>query len=309
MQWPTNQITGPYNHMQIEGNRRLVEAAVSNIRRHPLAWARLGLVKVGRTLIGGPSWHFFPADHYGSKSNIEGRGPTAIVFLWWTVAGTVVTVFGPAGLGLMLRGQQGLAVAGLAMVAYLVTLHAITYALPRFSVPFYPALVLGLCGYCSRRRSRILLLLLIAASAAIPAYLALYHRYRPRCIVPPDKIEYFTIDRRWEMANDGQASLVLDAGGLLPAFNSCIFVEAAVDQGPHQGASFGTLYLREQGANSFNESAGITFPVIADRHRRTYRICVELQEAWRAKRWDALKWVVTPPGAAIVGHVQITLAH
>ncbi len=309
MQWPTNQITGPYSHMQIEGDRRLAEAAVSNIRRHPLAWARLGLVKVGRTLIGGPDWHFFPGDHYGSKRNIEGRGPTTIVFLWWTVAGTVVTVFGLAGLGLMWRGQQGLAVAGLVLVAYLVTLHSITYALPRFAVPFYPALVLGLCGYFARRRSRVLTVLLIVVSAAIPSYLALYHRYRPRCIVAPDKLEYFTIDQHWEVTGDGPGPIVLEAGGLLAAFNSCIFVEAAVDQGPGQGNFFGTLQLREQGANSFNESAGIGFRVIADGRRRTYRICVELQEAWRAKRWDAVKWTITPAGTTIVGDARITLAH
>jgi hypothetical protein len=225
------------------------------------------------------------------------------------VAGTVVTVFGLAGLGLMWREQQVLAVAGLVLVAYLVTLHAITYALPRFAVPFYPALVLGLCGYFARRRSRILTVLLIAVSAAIPSYLALYHRYRPRCIVPPDKLEFFTIDRQWEVAGDGPGPIVLEAGGLLPAFNSCIFVEAAVDQGPGQGDCFGTLQLREQGEDSFNESAGIAFPVIADRRRRTYRICIELQEAWRARRWGAVKWTVTPPGATIIEDARITLAH
>lgn len=309
MDWWTGAIPRPYNHMHIEGDKRLMAAAIGNIRQHPVAWARLGVRKVGRILIGGPNWHFFPADHYKAKARLEGWGPTAVVFAWQTVAGTVVTLFGLAGLLLMPPKHHAIAAAGLALVAYLVALHALSYAIPRFGMPFYPALVIGFCAYFSHGRRRLLTILLAIACVTIPVYLAMRYQYRPRHVVSANKLDHFTIARTWTVPDDGPMPIIIDAAGCKTPFNACMFVRATTDESLIDGPVFAVVYLRPDGAKAFDESTGIQFPLITDGRPHTYQLCLELQAAWRGRGWNALKLEVLPHAAAVLRDVELTLAN
>lgn len=310
MDWPNHPITAPYSHLQIEGDRRLKKAGVDNIRRHPLAWAGLCVRRVGRFLVGGPDWHFFPAKDYLGARRIRGEPQTAILFAWWTVGGTFMTVFGLAGLWWMRRRHRMMAFGGLALIGCLVCLHGVVYATPRFGLPLYPALVLGSCGFLAARPRRRHWIVLTAVCIAIPAWIAFHHRFRPAHVVPASKVEYFTVDRAWVMPAGSELPFTVDGGGRVPEFNTCLFVRATIDPiGSSDDLRLGVMAARTNGAESFDEDAALVFPVIADGREHTYQVAVGLQSAWRGQRWDALRFTVRPAGSSAVRELEIRQAH
>ena len=146
MQWPNLPVQGPKGHMSLDGEARLKKAAVEKIKARPWAWGKMGFVKLGRFFIGGPQWHFQPG-----RTLIEARQqfhPTRAVirYLWWTVGGTFVTVYGLAGLIALFRRGEPIALAAVSLIATLAAVHIVTYSMPRFAVPILPALAIG-AGY------------------------------------------------------------------------------------------------------------------------------------------------------------------
>ncbi len=309
MDWQTRQVTGEFTHLQTEGDRRLMRAAKENISRHPWAWAALSLPKAGRTLIGNPNWHCFPADHYQARQRIEGAGPTAVVFAWWTVGGTLVTLFGLAGLFAMFRKVPALAAGCLGLVVYVVGLHAISFAGPRFGLPVYPALVVGCCEFAARRRPRWLSTALVAGSLFVALYLGFYHAYVPRCLVSQGKRDYFTLDKRWEPPAGAADELMLDAEGISPAHNACLFVEVAVEPLPEDGTRSCLLRLRPRGEAAFGEADAISFPLLADGDPHLYQLCVQARPRWREGGWEALSVKVEPPGGSAASIRAVSLGH
>ena len=310
MDWPNHAVTAPYSHMQNEGERRLVRAGIENIRRHPLGWAGHCLRRVGRVLIGGPNWHFAPSDHYQGKRHFAGEPATALTFAWWTVGGTFVTVFGLVGLVAERRRHPLMAMTGLALIGYLVLLHAATHATPRFGVPFYPALVFGFCAYLSRRRPAIASVLLTIVCLSITTTLALYHRYRPAHVVAPSRLSYFTTDRSWKLPAGGPLPLVMEANRSKPAFNTCLFVRATTTRRDDADRRcYGILSLRAVGESQFDENAALWFEILPDGRERTYQVSVALQPAWRDRAWDALQFKLASPGLVEIRDIQIVQAH
>lgn len=309
MQWQTGAVSRPYTHLQTRGDKLLMQAAVENIRRHPIAWGALCVRKIWRTLIGGPMWHFFGVDHYQASQRIHGRTVTALRFAWWTVGGTFVTVFGLWGLVLLLREHRAIATAGLALILYFVALHAVTYAMPRFGLTFYPALALGCSVYLAAKRRRALTILLSVVCVVIIAHLALYHYYIPRCITTQEKLKYFTLDQTWRIPGDAIQPIVIDAAGMVPPFNACLFIRATAQPQRDCPECFGILYLRTNDTKDFDEGAEIWFPLLADGREHVYQFCIELQQAWRSKPWQALKLVTVPPGSTDLQVREVVLAH
>jgi hypothetical protein len=298
MQWPTHRVTRPYDHVQTQGDRRLMRAATENIRAHPLDWALLGVCKVGRLLIGGPRWHFGPgADHLRGAIGANGRSRAIIRFVWWTIAGTVVTVFGLAGLLLLRRERPLFAVGGLTLVAYYALLHAVSFANPRYAVVFYPVLVLGCVGYFQRRRRVLLTGSLVAVCAAVCVWIATYHYYRPASQVADDSTRYFQVDREWEATAAGHGAFVVECGGFMPPFNTCLFLRISARGSEERATGIVRVCVRRTGSEEFDEDQPIWMPVRLDGETHTYRTCVELVEGWRRKRWSAVR--VDAPGGKV----------
>jgi len=309
MQYPTGQITRQYDHLQTQGDALLMQAAKENIRRDPVHWLALCLPKIGRILVGGPCYQFMPGDSYSAKARLVGRKETAIVFAWWTVAGTAVTLFGVAGLALMWREQPAALLAASALTVYLVALHAVTFAIPRFGLPLYPALVLGVCGFIAARPSRWLTGIVFVAIASASGYLALYHHYVPRCVVSNDRLDYFVRDKTWQPRASHGGVVTVEADGLEPAFNACLFVRATASWRADHSPVLLKITARTDAFKGFDEAGALQLPLIADDRQHLYQMCVESAPGWRGHRWRALKFEPQPGEAVDVRIHELILAH
>ena len=310
MQFQTHLVTGQYDHLQTRGDELLMKAAMENIRRHPFRWLELCAPKIGRVAIGGPGYHFMPGSSYRTKARLVGGAETAIVFAWWTVAGTVVAVFGVAGLARMWRQQPAAALAATAITAYLVALHMISFSMPRFGLPFYPALVLGCCAFFAGRQRWRVTAPIVLICAAIPAYLALGDYIVPPAVVSAEKPDDFTIDRTFGgLGETMPATVSLGDGGFEPAFNTCLFVRVRAEGRDVDRKVVGVLHLRPQGAAEFDDASRLAFPIVPDGRRKTYQLCTESQAAWRGKRWAELRFSILPVGGATIHDLEITIAH
>lgn len=311
MDWPNRDVQGPGGHMSLDGEHRLIAAAIANIEAHPWAWMKLACRKIGRTLIGGRKWHFFPAATFRGKARIRGRAETAIVFGWWTVFGTIVTVVGLAGLFLRFRDGGFVFLFSIALVLYLVAVHAVTYALPRFAVPLWPAFVLGAAALLHRRPNLIATILLTIAWLSIVGYLVTANRSRPLCEVSADRPAWFSITDECSSDHRMQSgSMTLELDGRRPAYNTCIFVTARIaPQGRHHHVN-AALALKAAGAShSFDNSAAIGFPMVADGATHTYMLCTETNRGWREQKWGAVRIHVDSAHAEDVRELVLQIGH
>lgn len=309
MQYSTGQITQPYDHLQTEGDALLMKAAKENIRRDPLHWLALGLPKIGRILVGGPCYQFMPGDSYSSKARLIGRSETAVVFWWWTVAGSAVAFFGVVGLALMWRAHPASAIAASALTVYLVLLHAATFSMPRFGLPFYPALVLGACGYMAARPPRWLTASVAAAVVASCGYLALYHQYVPRCVVGDDKLEYFTLDGSWKPGDSNGGAVTVETGNIEPAFNACLFVRATASTRANYRDVLLKITPRTDGPGGFVETNAFYLPLMSDGREHLYQVCVGPAQGQNNRRWQSLKFEPQPREGLNVRIMEVALGH
>ncbi|MFO0973106.1 MAG: glycosyltransferase family 39 protein [Phycisphaerae bacterium] len=303
MAWQTGPVTAPDDHMQIAGEQRLVRRRAGQYRRPSGALAAAAPRKAWRLLIGGPKWHFFPADSLSHALLRRGRAQTVVRFAWWTLGGTAVTLIGLAGLVLWRRaaveslaGAPAAAALGAAArttVVYLLLLHTATYAIPRFSMPLAGLLALG-CGALLARRAAVLTLALLAASLLLAIGTARWHDWYPAHVVPADESMAFTLDRRaaFEAARD---CAVARFEPLAPAFNTCIFIGAA----PHDGDRESHDLEIEPGYGTppqFDAAAAIRF-ASGPRGAASggYRLCIEQLVPWKRPGLTAIRFRGAPP--------------
>ncbi|MCB9853797.1 MAG: glycosyltransferase family 39 protein [Phycisphaerales bacterium] len=310
MNWPNNRIQGPGGHMSLDGEQRLVAAAKANIREHPAAWIELAVRKAGRTLIGGPKWHFFPAATLRAKRQFEGRSKTLIEFVWWTGLGTIVTVCGIAGLFMRRRAGGFVFLIAIALVVYMTALHAATYALPRFAVPMWPAFVLGCAALAAQRPGRGAIVILTFGWMSIVAYLMLAYVWRPTCEVEASRAAYFTITADQKIKSAGVSTLSVSLDGHRPDYNTCIFVTARIAPIEGQPRVEATLRLTPADADGeLGDDAAIGFPVLADDRDHTYLLCVELNRTWRDRKWGAVRLNIDAENPDRVRNLRIQIGH
>lgn len=310
MDWPNNTIQGPGGHMSLDGEQRLIAAARANIREHPIAWLELAARKVGRTLIGGPKWHFFIVGSMRAKQHSEGRSTTIVDFLWWTLLGAIVTVCGIAGLFMRLRTGGFVFLFAIALVAYLTALHAATYALPRFAVPMWPAFVLGSIAIMAHRPGRGAIVALTLGWTSIVAYLLAAHAWRPPCEVDANRASYFTItaDQAAHRASSETMTITLD--GHRPDYNTCIFVTARIAPIDGTPSVEAKLYLTPADAGSeLGEDSAMGFPMLADGDVHTYMLCVELNRTWRDRKWGAVRLKIGAVESDQVRELRLQIGH
>lgn len=310
MDWPNHKVQGPGGHMSLDGERRLIEAAKHNIREHPTAWAWLGFKKIGRTLIGGAKWHFYPCATLREKVRIEGMGETVLVFAWWSVLGTIVTVCGLAGLLMRNRSGGFLFVFAIVLVGYMTALHAATFALPRFAVPLWPAFVLGCIAWIGQRPTRAMFTLLTLGWIAIVGYLLIANRWHTANEVAAERASYFAITADAAVEVAGRPSLKVRLDGARPAFNTCILVTAKLNAIPQHRRVGAALHLMPAGVETeLDDEFAIGFPVIADGVSHTYLLCTELNKAWRDQKWGAVRIKIDVENPDVVRELRVRIGH
>lgn len=310
MNWPNHKVQGPGGHMSLDGEKRLSDAAMENIRAHPIAWASLCFRKMGRTLIGGPKWHFYPSTTLRGKSRIDGLGESALIYVWWTLLGTFVTVSGLFGIALRLRKVGFVFLFGLSLVAYMVLLHGVTFALPRFAVPLWPVFVLGTIGLFAVRPRRLALGASAFVSTAIVLYLTFSYGHRPSCEVSADRASFFTITAERSALELHSNVLTIDLDGRRPAYNTCIFVKATVISNDGKDRIHARLRLTPADKERpLAEESAIGFPLLADNREHTYMLCTELNPAWRDRKWGAVHIEIDAKESERIKALSIQIGH
>jgi len=136
----TNKITAPHTHLSIEGDRRLKEAALEQIKEKPLEVFLLTLRKPFRYLFGSTNSYFFPEINLVSFVQSQGvlAGMTRLYNLGLL---TFAVVFGIVGLCLP-GSPVALRFLSLAIISYFCAVHAVLFPIPRLALPLYPIFVL-----------------------------------------------------------------------------------------------------------------------------------------------------------------------
>ncbi|MCA9255332.1 MAG: glycosyltransferase family 39 protein [Phycisphaerales bacterium] len=310
MDWPNHTVQGPGGHMSLDGERRLVEAAKANIRKRPVAWLQLAIRKVGRTLIGGPQWHFFPGATFRDKRRLDGGVEASVVFFWWSVLGAIVTVCGIGGLVMRSREGGGVFLVGIALALYMTALHAATYALPRFAMPMWPVFVLGSVALLARRPGKPALVALTLCWTSIVAYLLLAFAWRPVYEVSPDRSSFFAMTAERTLDPADASGMTIELDNRRPAFNTCIFVTSRIEPVDGKRTVGAALELREAGATAgFESSSAIGFAMRADGRPHTYMLSVGLNRTWRERNWGAIRLRIDGVKADQVDALRLQIGH
>jgi len=136
----THKITAPYTHLSIEGDRRLKEAAIKQIKEQPLETFLLTLRKPFRYLFGSTNSYFFPET--GFVSFVRSQGVLAgMARLYNLGLLTFAVVFGIVGLCLP-GSPVVLRFLSLGIISYFCAVHAVLFPIPRLALPLYPIFVL-----------------------------------------------------------------------------------------------------------------------------------------------------------------------
>lgn len=193
MEYDTGKVTEVYNHLQTEGDRRLIKAALASMRRWPLDTLLLTVKKLVRYLYPGGSYYFFP---YQDLASFLRRSPAehSAVMLWELCLSTLIVTAGLAGLAL-LKLRPALRIFLMAFVFYLIALHALTFPTARLSLPAFLLLLVPAAGFLVKPPSRRLRAVVLALSAFIVGWVCSYGYFFPNWLVSRRYVSYFTLLR------------------------------------------------------------------------------------------------------------------
>lgn len=93
--YDTIEITKPFNHLQTEGDQRLLQAAVQNIKSHFWGYLFWDVKKIGRLMTGNQYYWFFPNDNLYSYYKHEGLFKTLLkaINIFIVVSVTIIGSF------------------------------------------------------------------------------------------------------------------------------------------------------------------------------------------------------------------------
>lgn len=301
MQWPNVAVQGPHGHMSLDGEHRLKKAAWEKIGENMGSWIKLMPVKALRVLFGGPRWHFQPGRTLHESKLWLGRTRGWVRYLWWTCFGTLVCVYGLVGLTMMSAKKDAVGLAGASLVITLLVVHIVTYAMPRFLLPAWPAIALGAAYAAVQLRWYSHVAAGIVAAVIIVAITTWHIGDAPR-EVSAARQKAFTIACEATFGETVANSIELPCEGFKPRFNTCIFVSArlrSVDRSVRDLRA--KLVLEPEPAPVNNKLKTIDLEMRVDGEKHHYLQCVEFEPDWRNTKWRAVKFVFPDePDIAIV---------
>ncbi len=301
MQWPNVAVQGPHGHMSLDGEKRLKKAAWEKIGENMGSWIKLMPVKALRVLFGGPRWHFQPGRTLHESKLWLGRTRGWVRYFWWTCFGTLVCVYGLVGLTMMSAKKDAVGLAGASLVITLLVVHIVTYAMPRFLLPAWPAIALGAAYAAVQLRWYSHVAAGIVAAVIIVAITTWHIGDAPR-EVSAARQKAFTIACEATFGETVANSIELPCEGFKPRFNTCIFVSArlrSVDRSVRDLRA--KLVLEPEPAPVNNKLKTIDLEMRVDGEKHHYLQCVEFEPDWRNTKWRAVKFVFPDePDIAIV---------
>lgn len=191
LDFDTFEVTKPFTHLDIEGDRRLTQAALARVKAHPAQLAALTAVKPFKFLFGHRQHYFYPAGSFRQYWRI-GSKRTALALVFEIGLTAVFVSFGIVGLFFSQVGSV-LRVWGWAFIAYMTALHSIAFAIPRLALPLFPILILFAVGVFCKGGSRWRLALPALTSMAAFAWNICGSVDFNRALVPPSYQQGFDV--------------------------------------------------------------------------------------------------------------------
>lgn len=135
----TQRHTKEYTHLDSEGDKRLTQAAIEYVAKHPFASVWLAAIKPFKLLLGHTRHYFFP--YNGLEAFLEYEADLARI--WMTFGALVLTPFitliGLIGIFRRIKAQPLAAL----LVLYFLALHTVVFPIPRMALPLFSFLLLG----------------------------------------------------------------------------------------------------------------------------------------------------------------------
>ena len=151
MRFNTWEITSPYTHLDSEGDRRLIRAALHEIRERPLDIAWLQPRKTFRLLFGSADHYFRPQSDV--VTFVQERSGLALLNAWDMIFTTFLVVFGFIGM-ITARMRRFLRLVLIGSALYFVLVHTALFPIPRLALPIFPILVVFAAGFLTRPSAR-----------------------------------------------------------------------------------------------------------------------------------------------------------
>ena len=306
MQWPNVAVQGAKGHMSLEGERRLKEAALEKIRAHTGSWVKIMPIKAARFLFGGPRWHFQPGSTFKESKQWQGRTRGTVRFIWWTCFGTLITVYGILGMFGLAVKRDVMGMAGCALLLTLLGVHVVTYSMPRFIVPAWPAVALA-AAFAIKNLKPFGHGFAMLSAIAIVLVITLWHEGTASREIPERRMDAFAIAQSVSVNDPSALDVSLDCSGFNPKFNTCVFVSArlhAKNDTPHMVTA--TLHLIPAEDSKKKPPPPIDLELVVDQEVHHYLQCIELNPAWRHARWKAVE--LRLPVESNVTIADVTLA-
>jgi len=299
MQWPNVAVQGPHGHMSLDGEQRLKDAAWKKIGDNLGAWVNVMPVKALRVLFGGPRWHFQPGRTLPESKLWLGRTRGWVRYLWWTCFGTLICVYGLVGLGLLLAKRDTVGLAGAALVLTLLAVHVVTYAMPRFLVPAWPAIALG-AAYAATHLRWKAHLAAVGLAFFIIVTITVWHIGDAPREVSADRRSAFTIAADATFDQNAELPRAVSCDGFKPRFNTCVFVSTRLQSSNRDLTSVIAHLVLEPESEKSNDQIPkpIELELRVDGKPHHYLQCIEFKSAWRNSRWRQVK-IVFPDDAPI----------
>jgi len=301
MQWPNVAVQGPHGHMSLDGEQRLKKAAWEKIGENMGPWIKLMPVKALRVLFGGPRWHFQPGRTLHESKLWLGRTRGWVRYIWWTCFGTLVCVYGLVGLTMMSAKKDAVGLAGASLVITLLVVHVVTYAMPRFLVPAWPAIALG-AAYAAVRLRWYSHVAASSVAGLIIVAITIWHIGDAPREVSAARQEPFTIACEATFIDVDAGSVELPCEDFKPRFNTCIFVSARLRSADQSIKDIrAKLVIEPESAQENKVLKPIELEMRVDGEMHHYLQCVEFEPDWRNSKWRVVK-IVFPdePDIAIV---------
>ncbi len=135
----TQRYTKEYTHLDSEGDKRLTQAAIEYVTKHPIASLWLAVIKPFKLILGHTRHYFFP--YNGLEAFLEYERDLGRI--WMTFGALVLTPFvtliGLIGIFRRIKAQPLAAL----LVLYFLALHTVVFPIPRMALPLFSFLLFG----------------------------------------------------------------------------------------------------------------------------------------------------------------------
>lgn len=186
LDFDTQRYTKEYTHLDSEGDKRLVAAAVGYSKKHPLAITELMFIKPFRLFLGSTRHYFFPYNGFESFWEFEKNSWRIFMVLGELLITPFIVILGFFGMISANPNQSNR--LKITLILYFAAIHALAFPIPRMALPLFPIFLTA--AFDAKKLAK---WLAISITTFVVAFLAfssrnhLLHEYAPSY---PDYFEH-----------------------------------------------------------------------------------------------------------------------